>query len=78
MVQAIGDALDNVAGARVLHVTSDADHNRIVITLDGAPEAVRETAFCGIQSASELIDLSNHRGVQPRQGAARHSYPPAT
>ena len=69
VVQAIVDALDDVPGAHVLDVTSDVDHNRSVVTLAGAPTAVQEAAFRGIQAASELIDLDVHRGEHPRLGA---------
>ena len=47
----------------------DADHNRAVITLAGEPQAVKETVFRMIKKASELIDLTSHRGEHPRMGA---------
>ncbi len=57
------------AGARILDREMDADHNRSVITFAGAPAAVEEGAFRGIQTAARLIDLETHRGEHPRIGA---------
>ncbi len=41
-VDAIVDAMSGVPGAWILDRTSDADHNRSVVTLAGEPEAVAE------------------------------------
>jgi glutamate formiminotransferase / formiminotetrahydrofolate cyclodeaminase len=68
-VDAIVDAMTGVAGAWVLDRTSDADHNRSVITLAGNPEAVAETAIRGAGKAAELIDMTRQKGVHPRIGA---------
>src|ERR1019366_3235073 len=68
-VDALVDAMSGVAGAWVLDRTSDADHNRSVITLAGKPEAVAEAAIRGAGKAAELIDMSRQTGVHPRIGA---------
>jgi glutamate formiminotransferase len=68
-VDAIVDAMRGVAGAWVLDRTSDADHNRSVVTLAGEPEAVAEAAIRGAGKAAELIDMTRHTGVHPRIGA---------
>lgn len=47
----------------------DADHNRSVITLVGAREAIGRAALRGIGKAAELIDLRTHQGAHPRIGA---------
>ena len=57
------------AGVQVLDVQSDADHNRTVVTLVGAPAAVEEAAFRAVARAAELIDMDAHRGEHPRIGA---------
>lgn len=57
------------AGAAVLRVESDPDHNRSVITFAGDAASIGEAAFRAIGRASELIDLKSHRGVHPRLGA---------
>jgi glutamate formiminotransferase len=48
----------------------DADHNRSVVTIAGAPAAVVEAAVRGAGKAVELIDLTRQQGVHPRIGAA--------
>src|SRR5579863_1129402 len=68
-VDALVEAMCGVAGAWVLDRTSDADHNRSVITLAGKPEAVAEAAIRAAGKAAELIDLTRHKGVHPRIGA---------
>lgn len=57
------------APVHLLDVSSDADHNRTVVTFAGEPQAVLEGAFRGAQRAAALIDLSAHTGVHPRIGA---------
>jgi glutamate formiminotransferase / formiminotetrahydrofolate cyclodeaminase len=68
-VDALVTVLSSVPGAWILDRTSDADHNRSVITLAGEPEAVAEAAIRGAGKAAELIDLMRHTGVHPRIGA---------
>jgi len=68
-VDALVAAMSGVARAWVLDRTSDADHNRTVITLAGEPEAVAEAAIRGAGRAAELIDMTRQTGVHPRIGA---------
>jgi glutamate formiminotransferase len=58
-----------VSGAYLLHRTSDADHNRSVITFAGTAGAVVQAAVQAAAMARDLIDLTQHRGVHPRVGA---------
>ncbi|TLZ75077.1 MAG: glutamate formimidoyltransferase [Methanobacteriota archaeon] len=69
VVDAIGSAIASVAGARILDVQMDADHNRSVITFVGDHRAVSEAAFRGASAAVERIDMNVHRGEHPRVGA---------
>lgn len=57
------------AGAHVLHRTSDAIHNRSVLTIAGNARTVLEAAIALAGIALERIDLRTHRGVHPRIGA---------
>ena len=66
---ALVDALAATAGRHLIHRTSDADHNRTVLTLAGAPEESLEAAVALARRAAELIDLRRHAGVHPRIGA---------
>ena len=59
-----------VPGVRLLHCTSDWDHNRTVLTIAGPPEAVLQGLFKAIGVAAARIDLGRQRGVHPRLGAA--------
>ena len=68
-VEAIVAAM-RVEGVRLLDWSMDADHNRSVVTIAGAPGAVVEAAIRGAGKAVELIDLTRQQGVHPRIGAA--------
>lgn len=69
VVAACVQAVASVVGVRVLHFTSDYDHNRSVITFVGSPDGVVEAAVRLCRKASELIDLTRHIGEHPRMGA---------
>lgn len=64
----VGVAKDS-PGVKLLDYSSDPDHNRSVVSLVGAPEAVEECAFRLTEAASLLIDLNGHKGGHPRMGA---------
>ncbi|MGO8872431.1 MAG: glutamate formiminotransferase [Acidimicrobiales bacterium] len=64
------DALVVAAGTTVLDVHSDPEHNRTVLTLGGAPEAVEQAARDVVGAAVDLIDLRAHHGIHPRLGVA--------
>src|SRR5258708_3490181 len=70
VIEAIVDAIRNADAVRLLDASSDADHNRSVITFVGAPDAVEKAAFAGIKVAAALINLDEHHGEHPRIGAA--------
>jgi glutamate formiminotransferase len=56
-------------GVLVLDRSSDADHNRTVLTLAGPGPALVEAAVAGARACARLIDLNRQRGVHPRLGA---------
>jgi glutamate formiminotransferase/formiminotetrahydrofolate cyclodeaminase len=58
-----------VKGATLLDADPGPDTNRTVITFAGAPEPVMEAAFRVVRRASEVIDMSTHKGAHPRMGA---------
>ncbi len=68
-IDALVSVIDSVPGSAVLHRTSDADHNRSVITFAGTTESVVESAVRAARVAAERIDLNRHTGVHPRLGA---------
>ncbi len=55
---------------RVLHVHSDVDHNRSVLSCAGPPQALADSLFAGIRCAAQRIDMETHEGQHPRFGAA--------
>ncbi len=59
-----------VDGVHLLDYSLDADHNRSVVTIAGAPDAVVEAAVRGAGKAAQLIDLTKQTGAHPRIGAA--------
>ena len=70
VVGAIRDAIAGTPGAYVLDASTDASHNRSVITFVAPAEVVAEAAFRGIGEAVRRIDLTTHSGEHPRMGAA--------
>jgi glutamate formiminotransferase/formiminotetrahydrofolate cyclodeaminase len=69
VVAAIRDAIAAVDGVSVLDVSSDASHNRSVITFVAPVDKAVDAAFAGIRVAAERIDLCKHTGEHPRIGA---------
>jgi glutamate formiminotransferase len=56
-------------GVLVLDRSSDADHDRTVLTLAGPGPALVEAAVAGARACARRIDLRRHGGVHPRMGA---------
>ena len=70
VVQAIVEAVREApGGGRVLNISSDADHNRSVLTLAGDDAQVRASILRLFEVALERIDLRTHKGEHPRLGA---------
>ena len=69
IIKQITDALESVAGVKLLDVDPGAATNRTVVTIAGEPNAVIEAAYRGIAKAKELIDMRGHKGEHPRFGA---------
>jgi glutamate formiminotransferase / 5-formyltetrahydrofolate cyclo-ligase len=66
------DAICNAAagdGVTVVDASSDASHNRSVITMVGTADGVLDAAVRIAGAAVELIDLRAHAGEHPRMGA---------
>ena len=70
VVDAIRAAIAGVEGAVVLDQSSDASHNRTVITFVAPMERAVEAALAGVREAVRRIDLREHSGEHPRMGAA--------
>lgn len=48
---------------------ADEDHNRLVVSLAGEPEAIQDALIQAAKSAFSLIDMNKHTGAHPRIGA---------
>lgn len=57
------------AGATLLDVHSDPDHNRSVFTFAGLPDRVAAAAHALADVTIAMVDLRVQRGVHPRVGA---------
>lgn len=69
IVDVVREAKAEGLAVSLLDYSSDADHNRSVVTYIGEPEAVAEVAVRLAAKAAELIDMEQHSGAHPRIGA---------
>ena len=69
IIRQITGAIESVDGITLLNVDPGKATNRTVVTFVGEPEQVIEAAFRGAKMASQLIDMSKHKGEHPRFGA---------
>ncbi len=69
VIQQIVDEINSVDGVKVLDVDPGKATNRTVVTFVGEPAPVCDAAFLAVKKASELIDMSKHKGEHPRFGA---------
>lgn len=69
IVKQITDAIASTDGVAMLDISSDASHNRTVVTFVATLESAVEAAFRGIGKARDLLDLTTHTGEHPRIGA---------
>ena len=61
--------IEKVEGVKLLDVDPGQTTNRTVITFVGEPAQACEAAFRVVKKAAELIDMRQHHGAHPRQGA---------
>lgn len=69
VVEAVADEIRRASGVKLLDYSSDANHNRSVLTYLGEPAAVLEGTKAMAARALELIDMRVHHGSHPRLGA---------
>ncbi len=69
IIKQITDEIEKVDGVKLLDVDPGKATNRTVVTFVGEPKQVIEAAFYAIKKASEVIDMSKHKGEHPRMGA---------
>ncbi len=69
IIDAISNAIRQVAGVTLLDVDPGKSTNRTVYTFVGDPEAIIEGALAAARTAKERIDMTKHSGEHPRMGA---------
>ena len=69
VVDALAAAVTATPGVHLLDRTSDASHNRSVLTLAGEAEAVIAALEATVEVAEREIDMERHTGEHPRIGA---------
>jgi glutamate formiminotransferase len=69
LIDRFASAVAATPGVRLLDRSSDASHNRTVLTLAGPPAAVRTAILSLYEHALDAIDLRQHTGEHPRLGA---------
>jgi len=69
IIRQITSVIEEVEGVRLLDTDPGKATNRTVVTFVGHPDGVIEAAFRAIKKASEVIDMSQHKGEHPRMGA---------
>jgi glutamate formiminotransferase len=69
VVDKLAAAVERIPGAFLLDRTSDASHNRSVLTLAGEPAAVLEALQRTVAVAVAEIDMEKQSGEHPRIGA---------
>jgi glutamate formiminotransferase/formiminotetrahydrofolate cyclodeaminase len=69
LIGQITSQIETVEGVRLLDVDPGKATNRTVVTFAGPPEEVIEAAVRSIAKATELIDMTRHKGEHPRFGS---------
>jgi glutamate formiminotransferase / 5-formyltetrahydrofolate cyclo-ligase len=69
VVDRLADAASATDGVFLLDRTSDASHNRSVLTMAGDAPAVERALEATIEVAIDAIDMEQHTGEHPRIGA---------
>jgi glutamate formiminotransferase len=69
VVSEIAEAVREIRGVRLLDVSSDAAHNRSVLTFVADEEGIRDGVRALFDATLPRIDLTRHSGEHPRMGA---------
>lgn len=69
VIEAIVAPFKNRKGCYLFDYRADEDHNRLVVSLCGEPQAICDALIESAKTAVANIDLNTHRGAHPRMGA---------
>lgn len=56
-------------GVYLMDSRADVDHNRLVVSLVGAPAPIQDALINAAKVALQYIDMNTHKGAHPRIGA---------
>lgn len=56
-------------GVYLMDARADEDHNRLVVSLVGAPAPIQDALIEAAKVAEKCIDMNSHQGAHPRIGA---------
>lgn len=68
-IEKIVNPLRGKVGVKLLNYEADKDYNRVVVTVIGEPQAVKNAVKEAIGVAKDLIDMNTHKGQHSRFGA---------
>jgi glutamate formiminotransferase/formiminotetrahydrofolate cyclodeaminase len=68
-INTITKEIESTPQVTLLDVDPGESTNRTVVTFIGTPEGVKEAAFKAIKKASEILDMTKHKGAHSRIGA---------
>jgi glutamate formiminotransferase len=69
VIEAIVEPFRSRKGCYLFDYRADEDHNRLVVSLVGEPEAIQDAMILAAAAAIAHIDMETHRGGHPRLGA---------
>ena len=69
VIEAIVKPFRERKGCALLDYRADKDHNRLVVSLVGAPDPIQEALLEASKVAISHIDMERHQGGHPRVGA---------
>ncbi len=69
VIEKIVDCFRAKKNIKLLDYSSDYDHNRMVVTVVGKKDELKEAVLKSVEVARDNIDLRNHVGEHPRMGA---------
>lgn len=68
-IEKIVSPLRGKKGVKLLNYEADENYNRLVVTVIGEPEAVKNAVFESIGVSKDVIDMNCHKGQHSRFGA---------
>ena len=68
-IEKIVSPFKTTKGVELVNVEPDVNYNRTVVTVIGEPQAVKQAMVQSCKIASEVIDMTKHRGEHKRMGA---------